>query len=68
MNSKLISKFCHDLAILSVVAGTIIGLTAVWVDAFQGSDILAKGLTTTGILFVAAALGAIVTITMTPEE
>ncbi len=68
MNYKLINKFCYGLAILSVVAGTVIGITTVWVEAFQDSDIPSKGLVTTCILFTAAALGAIVTKTMTAEE
>ena len=68
MDYKLINKFCYGLAIASVVTGAIIGIAAVWVEAFQDSDIPSKGLITTCILFTAAALGAVVTKLMTVEE
>jgi hypothetical protein len=68
MNYRLINKFCYGLAISSVVVGTVIGIAAVWVEAFQDSDIPSKGLVTTCILFTAAALGAVVTKLMTVEE
>lgn len=68
MDYRLINKFCYGLAIASVVIGTVIGITTVWVEAFQDSDIPTKGLVTTCILFTASALGAVVTKLMTVEE
>lgn len=49
------------MSLLSIAAGTTIGLLAVWVEDVWCSDFTPKGLATTAILFVASTLGAVVT-------
>lgn len=68
MDYKLINKCCYLGAIGSIVAGTLIGLAAVWLDDFWSTEVPAKGLITTTILFTASVLGAAVTKMLTVEE
>lgn len=68
MNYRLINKFCYVGAIGSIIAGTMIGIGAIWFEGFLESDIPQKGLTTTVILFTASVLGALVTKLLTVEE
>jgi len=58
---KLLNKVCYCMSLLSIAAGTTIGLLAVWVEDVWCSDFTPKGLATTAILFVASTLGAVVT-------
>jgi hypothetical protein len=45
----------------SIVVGAMLGIASIWIPEMWNSTLLAKGLFTTGILFAASALGAIVT-------
>jgi len=60
-NFKLINRVCYYTAMLSILAGSGIGLAAVWVEDLMVNDFTSKGLATTAILFAASALGALVT-------
>jgi len=60
-NFKLINRICYGTAMLSIIVGAGIGLAAVWVEDLMFTDFTEKGLFTTGILFAASTLGAIIT-------
>lgn len=60
-NVELINMVCYYVAIASVVAGVLLGISAIWLSDFFDDTIIVKSLTTTAILFVGSALGALVT-------
>jgi len=61
MNYSLINQICFYSCMSSIVAGAALGIASVWLPEMWHSTLPAKGLVTTGILFAASALGAIVT-------
>ena len=61
MSYSVINQICFYSCIGSIMAGTALGILAVWVPNLWRSDFTPKGLLTTGILFAASALGALVT-------
>ena len=61
MNYSLINQVCFYSCMGSIVVGAMLGIASIWIPEMWNSTLLAKGLFTTGILFAASALGAIVT-------
>lgn len=61
MNYELINSVCYVTCIGSLVAGTVLGVSSIWLGDYLPMNFTAKGLTTTIVLFGASALGALVT-------
>ena len=61
MNYELINSVCYYVCMSSIAVGAALGLASVWVKDLWESDFAQKSWVTMGVLFVASALGAIVT-------
>ena len=61
MTYRMINKVCYMAAMSSIVVGTGIGMTAIWLDNVLPIDFTTKSLATTTLLFVASTLGALIT-------
>ena len=56
----MFSTVCFYVCLACVVLGALIGLACVWIPDFSKSDTVWKGLFTSGILFTASAIAAVV--------
>jgi len=56
----MFSAICFYVCLGCVVLGALIGLTCIWLPDFVKSDLVWKGLLTSGILFAASAISATV--------
>ena len=61
MNYQLINKVCYVMAMSSIIVGAGIGLAAIWLEGILPLCVVSRSFATTALLFVASALGALVT-------